>query len=257
VFLAVARLPADSTAPSRAATALAVALPDFVRRLTGPLPRVLLTAADPVVVERGAEALRALGYGVVTVDPAEVPGDTDRLVPRTLRFDPEALIAIDTLGLEHPCPWAAIGLVQRALRPRVEVETTTTSRKELSLSRSVMSGGLVNRRTVTETKTNRTEAREALVVVHRTDGGRDVALYEKRLDFRFLGAEMQVVGFANLERTVAWLRARVPHLRVEDRVGRPGFLAGMPTGSVDPVDLGLEIVRRAVDAGVLPPLAGA
>lgn len=249
MYLAVGRVPPDPSVRVAAAAALGIALPDFVRRATGPLPRILLSAAEVDGVERAAAALRALGFGVVTLAPEEVPDDRRRLVARTARFEPDGLVVGDSLGAATQVPWSSVGLVQRAIRSRVSVEITTETRKELSLSRSVLTGGLINRKTVEEKQTTRTEAREHFLVVHRGDGAPDVVLGESRLDFRFLGAEKQMVGFANLERTTRWLRDRLPTVPFEDRLSRPGLLTSLSAWPGDATDLGLELVRRCVRAG--------
>ena len=251
MFLVVGRLSSDPSTRAAAAAATGLALPDFVRRITGPLPRIVASGAEPVAMERAVHALSALGYGAVTVDPAAVPDDSQRLVARTLSFEAEALMVSDSLGVVHPVPWRAVVLVQRALRTRVATEVTVETRKEISLSRSVMSGGLVNRRTVEEKHTARTETREGFLLIHRGDGGRDVALTESRLDFRFLGAEMQIVGFANLERTTRWLHARLPGVTIEDRVARPGLVSAVASWPGDATDLAVELVRRCFVAGAL------
>ncbi len=251
MFLVVGRLSADPSTRAAAAAATGLALPDFVRRITGPLPRIVASGADRAVQERAAQALNALGYGAVTVDPAAVPDDARRLVARALSFEAEGLAVTDSQGVVRLVPWRAVVLVQRGLRTRVATEVTVETRKEISLSRSVMSGGLVHRKTVEEKHTSRTETREGFLVIHRGDGERDVVLTESRLDFRFLGAEMQIVGFANIERTTRWLHTRLPGVAIEDRVARPGLVSAVASWPGDATDLAIELVRRCFVAGAL------
>ena len=245
LILAVAKAPTDPQALATAAAATGLALADVRRRLAGTLPRILLADTDDDRIATVAAVLEAAGFGVLTCDPTQVPRDDDRVVARTLEFRPGALVATDGAGRAHECPAAAIDLLQRGVRIETTSETTKTSERKLALGRAVLSGGLVLTKKVEKTQTRVHESRESFVLVQRGDGEPDVILYERRLDYRFLGAEMQPASFGNLERVVARLRALAPAAQLDDRVARPGFVSGLLATSADPVDLALFLVTLA------------
>jgi hypothetical protein len=94
------------------------------------------------------------------------------------------------------------------------------------------------------------EAREAFLLLQRNDGQPDAIIYERRVDYRFLGTDKQPASYANLERTLARLRTLAPTAPVDDRVARPGFVGGMPLTSSDPADLALYLVTLARARGL-------
>jgi hypothetical protein len=93
------------------------------------------------------------------------------------------------------------------------------------------------------------EKREAFILLQRNDGQPDAIIYERRVDYRFLGADKQPASYANLERTLARLHALAPAASVDDRVAKPGFVSGLPLTASDPVDLALYLVTLAHTRG--------
>lgn len=213
-------------------------------RLGGVLPRSLLSDSDG---ERVAELRRRLdGAGFLTAAcaPELVPSDEDRLVARRLEAAPEGLVAYDRGDARELVPRGALRLIQRGLRSTVTSSTQKVTEKKLSLGLAALTGGLVSSRTVERTVTQERESREAFLLLHRSDGP-DVILYERGLDYRFLGASMGPASAANLAATLDWLRAQAPAVPIEDRLLRPGFLRGLPQTAADPVDLALHALLLA------------
>lgn len=240
MLVAIARIPEGAEARVQAAKATGLPLADLNRRLAGILPRVLFPGgAEPAVIE----ALEQLGFGVLALDPAVVAGDDERVLARRIEFAGGVLLATDGKGSVHRCAPADITLLQRGMRTATSAETVTTSERKLSVGRAVLSGGLLLTKKVEKTSVKTTETAEPFLLVQRT-AEPDVILYERRIDYRPLGAEMQPASRANLE--VVWrkLQALAPD-RVDDRVARPGFVTGLPLTSVDPVDLALALVSLA------------
>lgn len=250
MLLAVLRLPARPDAIHEAARLSGMAVPDVSRRLTGALPRVLLSDASGERVTALAGAFEEAGFAVLSCDPAAVPGDDDRVVARRLELHPgEALVAFDSTGAEHRCPLGAARLIQRGTRNNVTTEMVTEKKKQLALGKAVLTGGLAISKTV-ETRTMKiTESSERFLLLHRSgdlgasSDGRDVIIYERRIDYRVLGAEMQTSSAANLDKLTIMLRALLPGVPLDDRVARPGFIAGLPLTTADPTDLALFLVH--------------
>ena len=237
MLLAVSRIPEGSDTRLKAAQAAGLALADLNRRLAGILPRVLFAGGAPAGLD---QALAALGFGVLALEPTEVPDDDQRVVVRRLDFSGGALTAWDAQGKEHRASGPDIGLLQRGMRVSRNTQTVKTSERKLDVGRAVLSGGLLLTKKVEKTDVKTTETSEPFLLVQRR-GDSDLILYERRIDYRALGAEMQPASRGNLE--VVWrkLGALAPD-RVDDRVARPGFVTGLPATSADPVDLALALV---------------
>jgi hypothetical protein len=239
MLVAVSRIPEGTEARAKAAQAAGLALADLNRRLAGTLPRVLFVGGAPVGL---VETLSALGFGLFTCEPEEVPGDDQRVVVRKIELAPGAgaLLAGDAKGQSHRCAAADIALLQRGVRVSRTSQAVKTTERKLDVGRAVLSGGLMLTKKVDKTEVKTTESSEPFLLVQRS-AGPDLILYERRIDYRALGPEMQPASRANLE--VVWrkLCALAPD-RVDDRAGRPGFVTGLPMTSADPVDLALALV---------------
>lgn len=251
MFLAVTRIPAIPDALQRAAAATGLVRVDVQRRLAGILPRVVLVDASRETIAAAQQALDAAGFGTIAFDPALAPSDDERLFARTLELEAGALVVISGVGAERRERVAAgdITLLQRALRTTTSSRQVTTRERKLSVGSALLTGGLKMTKTVERTASERSEAQERWLVVHRRDGGPDVVLAEPRLDYRFLGGALQAASHANFEATVTRVRALAP-VPLDDRAARPGFASGLPACAADPLDVALFLLQLAnVSAG--------
>jgi hypothetical protein len=246
MFLAVLRVPDVPDAHDRAATAVGMARADARQRLAGVGPRVLAVSTDAAALEEAARRLEAAGFRAIVFDPLTAPGDDDRIVARTLDLGPDALVVVTGVGdgQRHEVLWSALELVQRGTRSSLRRETVTTKQRQLSLGRTLLAGGLPLTRKVERTETVTRGSDEPFALLHRADGGDDVMLYERRLDYRFLAGRLEPASRANLDRTLEMIRARA-RVPEDDRVAQPGFVAGLPASAADPVDVALHLVRLA------------
>ncbi len=245
MIVAVVRIPDRPDARAAAARAAGLALADVNHRLAGVLPRVLATGLEGAQAQALSAALEALGFATVVFDAKAVPGDADRVVVARLELAGGELRASDAQGRPHACPAGAIALLQWGVRVKSESATVKTSERKPALGRALLSGGLLLSKKVESTAVKVTETREPFLLVQRQDGEPDLILYERRLDYRFLGAEMQPVSRANLERVGARVAALATAALTDDRVARPGFVSSLPLTGADPTDLGLYLVTLA------------
>jgi hypothetical protein len=222
---------------------------DFSRRLAGTFPRVLLAAAPVDRVGALVDGFESLGFAAFSCDPAAAPSDDDRLLVRGIDVEAGAFAFLDGQGNRHPCAGDAVSLIQRGVRVTTTSETVKTNERRLDVGKAVLTGGLMVTSKVQKQSVRIEETREAFLLVQRSDGQPDAMVYERRIDYRFLGADKQPASHANLERTLASLRILAPDAPVEDRVARPGFVTGLPLTSSDPVDLALYLVTLARTRG--------
>ncbi len=243
MFIAIGRLPDHPSALARAAHLSGVAPSDVARLLTGPFPRVLLRVApDPAGL---VAALEAEGFTAWAADPAQVPTDADRIQVRGLTWTEAGLVAQDGQGGEHPCPFTAIRLLQRGARVHTASTVETTTTRKLDLGRAVLSGGVMLTKKVTQTMDRITHAKEPFLLVQRGDGAPDLMIYEHRMNYQCLGADMGQATLMNLLRLTARFQALCPEVPLEDRVNRPGYVPNLPLLSVDALDLALALVSEA------------
>ena len=106
----------------------------------------------------------------------------------------------------------------------------------------MLTGGLLLTKKVETKATRTTTSQESFLLLHRKDGGRDIMIHGRRIDYRFLGADLQPASAANFDRMTAKLRALAPRVPYDDRVSRPGLVSGLSSAAANPVDLALWLV---------------
>lgn len=178
-----------------------------------------------------------------------MPSDERRVIVRGLTWTAGGFLAQDAHGAVHTCPFAAVRLIQRGARSHSSTEVEKTTTRKLNLGMAVLSGGLIMTKKVTQTTERTTQAKEPLLLLQREDAHPDLMIYEHRMGYQCLGAEMGHGTLANFGRLTAKFKALCPQAPLDDRVGRPGFVAGLPLLGVDAVDLGLYLVSEAQRRG--------
>jgi len=250
MLLVIANAPKDPLAQTQGAQLAGLPPADFSRRLAGTMPRVLLAAAPADQIGSLVDGFESLGFAAFSCDPAAAPSDDDRLLVRGIEVETGALAFLDGQGTPHRCVAAALSLIQRGVRVTTTSETVTTNERRLDMGKAVLTGGLMLTSKVQKQSVRTEETREPFLLLQRNDGQPDAIIYERRVDYRFLGVEKQPASHANLERTLARLRALAPAAPIDDRVAKPGFVAGLPLTSCDPVDLALYLVTLAHTRGL-------
>ncbi len=229
-------------------------LPDVRMRLTGALPRVLLVDTNGAKLRDIRDALAGAGAGAIVLDPSAVPSDSGRIIVRTLEWEPGDLVFHEGFpaGNSGRVPLTELRLFQRGFRYSEQIETTKSREKRLALGRAVLTGGAIMTKTVTTTTTTAAMAKEGFIVIHRSDGGPELILYENRMDFGFLGSGMQPSRLANLQKTAAWLKGLAPGVTLLERLLEPGLVRGLPPLPVDPADLMIRLLYLDHEAGKPP-----
>jgi hypothetical protein len=240
---------ADPAATARVAAITGLSVADVRHRLQGMLPRVLMSDADGERLAAIGAQLDEIGFTTLTCDPRSVPTDADRVLAKTLRWEGDGFVAIDGAGDQHACAWAAVEVIQRAVRATTHTTKQKIVERKFDVSRAVLSSGLILTRKEEREVVHKTETTEPFALVQRSDGEPDILLYERQMNYRFLAGDMQPASRANLESVVRRLRAAAPTVVYDDRVARPGFTSGLPATSADPVDLGLHLVGMALRLG--------
>lgn len=247
MFLALGRLPDHPNAIPRAAQLAGLAPSEAARLLAGTFPRILLRVAkDP---EALVAAFSDEGFVAWASDPALVPTEDHRIHVRGLSWTSDGFLARDAQGTSHPCPFAAVRLLQRGTRTHTSFDIEKTTKRKFDLGRAILSGGLLLTKKVTQTTERSSHAKMPFLLVQRGDGGPDLMIYEHRVSYACLGDQMGHATLTNFGLLVTHFRELCPQAPLDDRVGRPGFVAGLPTMALDPVDLGLHVISEAQRRG--------
>ena len=192
MLLVIANAPKDPLAQTQGAQLAGLPPADFSRRLAGTMPRVLLAAAPADQIGSLVDGFESLGFAAFSCDPAAAPSDDDRLLVRGIEVETGALAFLDGQGTPHRCVAAALSLIQRGVRVTTTSETVTTNERRLDMGKAVLTGGLMLTSKVQKQSVRTEETREPFLLLQRNDGQPDAIIYERRVDYRFLGADKRV-----------------------------------------------------------------
>lgn len=195
-------------------------------RLAGEFPRVVAVLADRALADEQAGGLRADGMAAAVLDGDDVAHDRGRDVALSLAFGPDALTATMRDGRTREVTYASVGLLIHGVRTGVATSVEESTVKSFSAGRAILTGGLSMRTTKTVTTTKTTEQREAFVYVR--DGGPELALYERSMNYAFLGGGLAPSSMANFTTVLAALRTRCAGARYDGRLTRPGGFGLVP-----------------------------
>ncbi len=243
MFVAIAKIPSDSSAVMHAAQITDIAAPDVSRLLAGTLPRVLVRATPDG--ERIASELNRAGFIAFPGDEKFVLKDKDRVVARNMEWTPKGFVVLDGQGQRHECLASNIEAFIKGSRVLETSETTKSTARKLDIGKTLVMGGIPIMKKVVTTEVKTATDKEAFVLIQRWDDSPEIILYERRLNYQCLGTDLQPSMFANMVALTSRLRGLAPEAPLDDRIGRPGYLAGLPTLSVDALDLAIFLVTQA------------
>lgn len=243
MFLAILQAPRDASAVQRAAGIVGLSPADVSRSLAGTLPRILLRAT--MEGERVSLALETAGFRTLLGETSSIQTDAARLVARELSWSPDGLVAVDGRGARQECPVVAMAAFIRGFRFVTATETVVSTKRAFAPGKALLTGGLALTKKVETRETRAVAEKEAFVLILRNDGGSDIALYERRLDYRCLGSALAPSTCLNFNLLFARLRALAPEAPLDQRILQPGFLNGLPPMGVEAADLAIHLVREA------------
>jgi hypothetical protein len=189
--------------------------------------RVELTAGCPAIVlltpDRGRAVsflatLRARGHTAAAVDASAVTSQRDMTFLRAFRLGPAALTATEDPAVE--LPYADLLALVRANHQSVVSTQTTTTEKQFSMGRALLSGGLVNRKAVTKDVKTITEEREHVLYLFRKSGAPPWILRASQGRYAGLGPTAAHSSITNFLATAARLRELAPGAAYDERLLR-------------------------------------
>ncbi|MHB8417110.1 MAG: hypothetical protein ACYDCL_03475 [Myxococcales bacterium] len=247
-IVALARAPADPAPAVKLLCASAGFAPAEARmRLAGEAPLVLARLDDGP-----AEALRAAlaeaGLAALAVD-ARPPGDAERFLVRSFELGADAAVFSPRLGEPMRVPYPSISVILRGLQLSRETQVHTETKRTFSLGKALLTQGLAITKTEKKEVKVETESPAQFLLVY--GGPQAAAIYEGEVAFTCLGKDVRPSRLENLNLLQERLRQRAPHAFFDDRLLRFARRVS-PFDGGRPTDLAAELLRRAVELGLLP-----
>jgi hypothetical protein len=210
-------------------------------------PSVLATFSERPAAEAYAEELRSRGFAVLVLPPEAVETEKDRFLVRSFELGPDALTARSRQeGIE--VPWPEVRLLLRGVVRMERKRTQTVQRRELSLGRAVMTGGLMVTKPVKETKSEVQVENEGFVHLYPA-AGPPLVFRQTDLNYAGLGSGLQPSMAANFARLVAALREASPRAVYDERLAtQPGQarLLGPSLPPASHLDVAVSLLSRAL-----------
>jgi hypothetical protein len=189
-------------------------------------PPIVLASAELERAKEHVLFLRGRGHGAVACEAASVLSSDTLATPREFRFEPVSLIVEAPSFGRANIRYSDILLICEATHAREEEKSEERTEKKLSLTRSVLSGGLINTKSKTTSSRQSTEERERVLYVINASGSGHVLFREHRLRYTGLGASLgRTVGenFATLRRLLV---EHAPGALFDDRLAKNRRSAG-------------------------------
>jgi hypothetical protein len=210
-------------------------------------PSVLATFPEGAAAEAYAEELRSRGFAVLVLPPEAVESEKARFVVRSFELGPDALTAQSRQGMVQ-VPWPEVRLLLRGMVRVERKRTQTVQRRELSLGRAVITGGLMVTKAVKESKSEVRVEQEGFVHLYPAAGA-PLVFRQTDLNYSGLGTGLQPSMAANFARLVAALREASPRAVYDERLATQqgqARLLGPSLPAASHLDVAVSLLSRAL-----------
>jgi hypothetical protein len=206
--------------------------------LAGPLAEALdMTAYEtrarlsdpeggPAVVARYGEIepawacagrLRANGIPPILLTPDDVETDARRFLARGFHLGDQALTATSRRGETAEIAYGDLRLFLRGVRIDEQTDVKTTEQRKFSMTRALLTQGLMMTKTVRKTEKVTSSEREEFF--HLYAPGRPPLVFRSgALDYRSFGSALQPSVAANFTHLVEKMRQTLPQTRYNERL---------------------------------------
>jgi len=210
-------------------------------------PAVLATFGAAVAATAYADELRSRGFEVLVLPPEATETEQKRFVVRSFELGPEGLTARSRQGSTE-VGWRDVRLLLRGVVRVEHKRTQTVERRELSLGRAVITGGLMVTKPVKTSKTETLVENEGFLHLYPASG-RPLVFRQRDLNYAGLGPALQHSVTANFARLVTALRTACPEALYDERLATPpgqARLLGPALAAESHLDVAVSLVSQAL-----------
>lgn len=185
---------------------------------------MMLRAPSPIPVLRTDERARAVdlvgrlrgrGHDVVACDLGAVATGDQIPKVKSFRLEDQAFVA-DGRALV----WSDIVAIVRGVHRTTTERVTTTEKKQISLGRAALSGGLVMRKSVTQESKITNEEREQVLYLFASSGP-PLLVPQTRVRYDGLGPHLRPLQLENFTTLIRLVRERARHAPFDERLLQP------------------------------------
>jgi len=185
-------------------------------KLVAGIPAVVLSTPDDRRATALVAAVQGRGHDVIRCLATEVVATAAMVPLRRFRIDADALVS--TAQTTERLAWGDIAvLVRGGQRTAVETHNTVTKR-QLSIGRTMLTGGLLTSKTSSTTVVSRAEDVESVLYLFPRSGGVPWILREQHAQYESLGYARSRSSAQNFNLVVDMLLSRAAGATFDDRL---------------------------------------
>jgi hypothetical protein len=208
-------------------------------KLVAGMPAVVLSTPDEGRATALATAIRARGHDVIHCLASDVVATATMVPLRRFRLDADAIVT--TTQPPAQLAWSEIAVLVRAGHRTAVEAHNTVKKRQFSLGRTVLSGGLLTSKTTSRTTVSHTNEIEGVLYLFPRTGGVPWILREQHAQFDVLGYAISPSSAQNFNLVVDMLRSRARGAAFDERlVARKG-----PPSEVD---LLAHLIARSIES---------
>jgi hypothetical protein len=164
-----------------------------------------------------AGRLRANNLSPILLTPEDVETDARRFLVRSFELGGQALTATSRRGETAEIAYRDLALFLRGVRVDEQTEIKTTEQRKFSMTRALVTQGLMMTKTVRKTDKVTTASREEFFQLYAA--GRPPLVFRAgALDYRSFGGALQPSVQANFTQLVERMRQTFPDVRYSERL---------------------------------------
>lgn len=232
-------------------SALGITVFEAQQRMIGGGPAVVASFADPQQALEMAKTLNQNGIATLIVDAEEVRSRADHFIVRRFELN-ESSLRIEQVDQQRAeIPYGEIYLLLPSTSIVRYSEKKTVTKRKLSVSRTILSGGIPLPKKVKHEKEVTTEERGKVLYLYA--GNRlPIVFSQDGMTYDGLGAAMKLSREQNFTYVISELRRRSPGAVYDDRLRNRAGLVRLLGPALDPetnLDLATEILARSLRSG--------
>jgi hypothetical protein len=196
-----------------------------------------------------AGRLRANGISPILLTAEDLETDARRFLVRSFELGGQGITATSRRGDTTEVPYQSLDLFLRGVRVDERTDLKTTEQRKFSLSRALVTQGLMMTKTVRKTDKVTSVEREEFFHLY-ADGRPPLVFRSGALDYRSFGPALQPSVQANLTQLVEEMRQAFPHARYSERLANRQSRARIlgPGLTDDHLDVAISLLARVLQA---------
>lgn len=216
---------------------------DVHLHLVGEIPRILAHCQSMHAAESIAQSLRDLGLVAFVCEDSELLKTSPSFEAHNIEFEEGGVLFRDSGGrVKRINPGNVFLILKARIQADVEKESIRTKTK-LSLTTTILTGGIPIRRRVTEKTKNRSFQSECFARLYdRKLSEPSIEVLQHGIDYSFLGTEIAYSSLENFNTVVAKIRRAFPEAIFDDRLMK-SYKADVPClGVRDNLEINCKLI---------------